>query len=87
MDCKIILNNVECVQLYSCAIFDGFFEHFFKFCPNFGFQIRYGFKWFIFTKMSKTPILSILWQQSAEPQKLCIENVLSAKFKYKIFRN
>lgn len=29
-----ILNNIESVQLYSCAIFDGFFEQFFKYCPK-----------------------------------------------------
>lgn len=29
-----ILNNVESVQLYNCAIFDGFFEHFFELCPK-----------------------------------------------------
>lgn len=31
---KNILNNVESVQLYNCAIYDGFLKAFFKFCPK-----------------------------------------------------
>lgn len=31
---QTILNTVECVEFYSCAIFDGFFDKFFDYCPK-----------------------------------------------------